>query len=467
VSIGGHILTPTAGASQAVRGLVSAPAFQALDPTTQRELSRAVEHVAGYLEADPYATGLAGPADLRQRMQQGQAPASPAPGQPAPAQPAPAPAGGGGSGSATGRVGEVTRATLNAIDFPQFVASLIQGTFKAIVDASIQQMEAYAALLQNVSATVDRFMDDNVTDGMARDHLTTEHPWLFKTDASRGKPQMTVDHTADRPMPSFLKDLGFDSPAQLDKSTVDSVVVPATRRSLSEQRQQTLATMVLMGINRVVIDDGEIKAKLVFHIDASETTDIKFDRQKATTGNMAGQAGSGMFNAPAARAQPRAGRRAGHPPGDHLIAEAARAGDRVPDRVSRPGTLHRQGCPQGWPNGRCSSLGVPSRIGAWTVRAPSVCGSTMRIRSSGAACLPASPTRASPSRVRAAASTQNPSSRTATSSSSASMLAGWPAPHDWPEGAPHASWGSCAKRARRTSTTRSRRACAACWCAQR
>src|SRR5262245_28371183 len=57
----------------------------------------------------------------------------------------------------TGRVGEVARATLNAIDFPSFVASLIQGTFKAIVDASIQQMEAYAELLKNVAKTVDQF----------------------------------------------------------------------------------------------------------------------------------------------------------------------------------------------------------------------------------------------------------------------------------------------------------------------
>ena len=72
----------------------------------------------------------------------------------------------------------------NAIDFPSFVASLIQGTFKAIVDASIQQMEAYAELLKNVAATVDRFMDDNVTDGQAKDYLADEHPRLF-TSATR------------------------------------------------------------------------------------------------------------------------------------------------------------------------------------------------------------------------------------------------------------------------------------------
>ena len=141
----------------------------------------------------------------------------------------------GGDRSAVGRVGEVTRATLTAIDFPQFVASLIQGTFKAIVDASIQQMEAYAALLKNVAATVDRFMDDNVTEGMAKDHLANEHSWLFRRDASRGQPQLVVDRDANRELPSFLKDLGFTlaGRARHARRSTD-VIVPATRRTLAE-----------------------------------------------------------------------------------------------------------------------------------------------------------------------------------------------------------------------------------------
>ena len=303
MSLAHDIVSGPSGAGRAVRSVIDAPAFQALDARTQRELVGAVDKVAAYLEGDPDgapAAAFAGPADLRNRMIQSQQPGA----QPAPAAPAPAPAPAAGAqpapaggGSAVGRVGEATRSTLAAIDFPQFVASLIQGTFKAIVDASIQQMEAYAALLKNVAATVDRFMDDNVTEGMAKDHLANEHSWLFKRDTSRGQPQLVADRNASRELPSFLKDLGFSAPAELDRTAVETVVVPATRRTLAETRQQTLATMVLMGINRVVVDDGEIKAKLMFHIDASETTELRFDQQKATTGNMAGQGGTGMFNA--------------------------------------------------------------------------------------------------------------------------------------------------------------------------
>ncbi len=225
--------------------------------------------------------------------------------QPVPAQPgapadgsAPAPAGGGGA-TPTGRAGEVARATLNAIDFPSFVASLIQGTFKAIVDASIQQMEAYAELLRNVAVTVDQFMNENVTDGQVKDYLADEHPDVFGKDTSGGMPALTVNRNGGAPtqLPSFLQDLGFTSPQDIDDASVDDVIVPATKRSLAETRQQTLATMVLMGINRVVVDDGEILAKLMFHIDASETTSLKFDQTKTTIGNMAQTAGHSQFTA--------------------------------------------------------------------------------------------------------------------------------------------------------------------------
>jgi hypothetical protein len=49
---------------------------------------------------------------------------------------------------------------VDAVDFPAFVADLIRGTFDAIVDASIQHMEAYGELLKEVSETVDEFLQD-------------------------------------------------------------------------------------------------------------------------------------------------------------------------------------------------------------------------------------------------------------------------------------------------------------------
>jgi len=193
----------------------------------------------------------------------------------------------------------VARATLNAIDFPSFVAGLIQGTFHAIVDASIQQMEAYAELLKNVAMDVDKFMTDNISEQSARDHLADQYDDIFARDTSGGQAKLVVKQNGSAPseLPSFLTDLGFQSVDDLDDDAVNNHVVPAARRDMAQTRQQTLATMVLMGINRVVVDDGEIDAKLQFHVDASESTKIKFDQKKTTNGTIAGRAGQNPFSA--------------------------------------------------------------------------------------------------------------------------------------------------------------------------
>lgn len=49
---------------------------------------------------------------------------------------------------------------LETVDFPGFVSSLIEGTFNAIVSASIEQMQAYADLL-NAVATALSGSDDH------------------------------------------------------------------------------------------------------------------------------------------------------------------------------------------------------------------------------------------------------------------------------------------------------------------
>ncbi|WP_140628283.1 hypothetical protein [Methylibium rhizosphaerae] len=276
-----------AAVRQLGQALRQAPAYRELNHDARRELDRSLGRI-GQMLAPLGGPGLARQMapDLRSQLAPGEV-QSPSPGpQPAVAPPAAsssqAPTAGTGP---VGRVGEVARATLNAIDFPSFVASLIQGTFQAIVDASIQQMEAYAELLKNVAGTVDKFMNDNVSDGMAKDYLADQYSGVIGRDTSSGTARLTVNRNAQS-LPSFFKDLGFDSPDQLTEQSLNEVVVPATRRQMAERRQQTLATMVLMGINRVIVKDGEISAKLMFHIDASETNNIKFDENKVTSGNI-------------------------------------------------------------------------------------------------------------------------------------------------------------------------------------
>jgi hypothetical protein len=285
------------------RILADSSSFAYLDRDTQTALTDALTQITGYLAKDnaapaaiPFAAQLA-PPNLQQQLSPQNQPNKPGqtPGQPVPGTPPPT---GAPAPTATGRVGEVTRATLNAINFPEFVSSLIKGTFQAITDASIQQMEAYAELLKNVAMSLDDFMTDNITNDAARDYLADNFDGYVTRDTSGGQPTLKPNPNAGgaSEMPTFFKDLGLETPSDIDEDSIEQKLVPAARKTMAERRQQTLATMVLMGINRIVVDEGEILAKLVFHIDASETMSMRFDQSKQTLGQMAGRSGNSGFS---------------------------------------------------------------------------------------------------------------------------------------------------------------------------
>ena len=159
------------------------------------------------------------------------------------------------------------------VDFPGFVASLIKGVFQAIVDASIQQMEAFAELVKNVSKSVDEYMKDNVTPNQARDYLAGRYPDHLQVDVSGQQPKVVPKPDANETeMPDFFKDLGLSAPVDsLDEQTAEEVLVPAARQQLAIDRQRMLLMMVLMGINRLVVTNGSVKAAVIFDLDLSST----------------------------------------------------------------------------------------------------------------------------------------------------------------------------------------------------
>jgi hypothetical protein len=135
---------------------------------------------------------------------------------------------------------------VHAVDFPAFVAGLIHGTFNAIVNASIEQMEAYGELVKAVAQAVDEFMQDNVDDAAARDWLASSFPEVFCRQDGRLKTRPNVPPRAW----SWLE--GALRMRERARSADLKTIVQAARRRLARARQQQLATMLMMGINRIV-----------------------------------------------------------------------------------------------------------------------------------------------------------------------------------------------------------------------
>lgn len=251
--------------------LTQSQAFRRLPKATQASLAHDLVKVGAYIaggeNGDNVPTGYALGRDATSGAD---LPSSrPQPGRPA---------GEDFQAAAARQGGRALTQVVRDVNFPQFVAGLIDGVFTAVVDASIQQMEAFAELVKNVAKSVDQFMKDNVSQNQARDYLANRFPDHIQVDLTGEEPRAIPREDQDEDnMPDFFSELGLPEPVDsLDEDTVEEVLVPAARRRVAMDRQQLLATMVLMGINRIVVGDGNISASVLFRLDTEDMLQREF-----------------------------------------------------------------------------------------------------------------------------------------------------------------------------------------------
>jgi hypothetical protein len=180
--------------------------------------------------------------------------------------------------SATDALGRRAGNLTDELDFPKFVASLIHGTFDAMVDSAIRQMEAYADLVAAVAKPLEQFTDENVSANQARDYLVEKYPrdvMLVDTGGELQLAPVAQGEDSEPNSPRWLAD--YDAAGEeLNAELLEERVLPAAREKVAKARLQTLATMVLMGINRIVVKDGTIGARLRFRAAASDRAAVQY-----------------------------------------------------------------------------------------------------------------------------------------------------------------------------------------------
>lgn len=173
---------------------------------------------------------------------------------------------------------------ISSVNFPKFVSGLIDGVFNAIVTSSIKQMEAYAELVANVAKSVDQYMKDNVTENNARDYLVDRYPHALDMDFTDEGPRLKArEGLAEDAMPDFQTDLSLPEPvSSLDGATAEEQLVPAARRRIAMDRQQLLATMVMMGVNRLVVTNGLIEASCLFEVNTRDEVRRRMQQKRTS-----------------------------------------------------------------------------------------------------------------------------------------------------------------------------------------
>ncbi|KRD41338.1 hypothetical protein ASE38_17175 [Cellulomonas sp. Root930] len=227
------------------------------------------------------------------------------------------------SGVATDRLARTTRDTLDAVSFPRFVTELITGVFKAMNDSNQQQLTAFVDLIRNVAQTTEGFADSNVGVSGARQWLAERFPSSYVIEGAeedadaddltgldpdeRRERQAEIQAERDASTRLVLRP-GSRPPSEAALRTAlgvpegDSIaagdpeaLLPLVRQTLARNRQQLLATMVQMGLQRIVIESGRLNASMRFHIDTSSAAEndkgSQFDLRNTVEGGVGAKFG--------------------------------------------------------------------------------------------------------------------------------------------------------------------------------
>lgn len=158
------------------------------------------------------------------------------------------------------QAGELAGGFIDEVDFPGFVKDLLKGVFDANLEVTLAQMESYQKLLKVASQSVSKFInaiDDAASFGYLAENNGDEFGLSFSDEEDE-----------DGSKKLQLTDSGGE-PVDLGDNQVKARIMDAKIQMAKEQRAMLRET-ILMGITRLVVEKGNVKASVLFDIKATE-----------------------------------------------------------------------------------------------------------------------------------------------------------------------------------------------------
>ena len=186
------------------------------------------------------------------------------------------------------------------LGFVEFTAGLINGTFDAIIGATIKQMKAYAELVADISKELTQFQAENISDAQVNAHLSNRYP------DGKGGTSVRSDYTFQATAADLANGVTGSTASQNLQAVVEALIletaglktpaVPLTRTNLNIPQTDTsiiftpaqigqirtaigptlasnmldhLRAMAREGMARIVITAGSIRTKLTFNVNST------------------------------------------------------------------------------------------------------------------------------------------------------------------------------------------------------
>jgi hypothetical protein len=166
------------------------------------------------------------------------------------------------------QAGELAGDFVDNVDFPGFVRDLLKGVFDANLNVTLQQMAAYQEMLKAATASVAKFVnaiDDTAAFGYLAENNSDDFGLTLDDDrkGEDGQPALALTDKDGNKL-----DIGDNE--------VKARIMEAKIAMAREQRA-LLRETILMGITRLVVEKGVVKASVLFDIKASEKI-VKADK---------------------------------------------------------------------------------------------------------------------------------------------------------------------------------------------
>lgn len=161
------------------------------------------------------------------------------------------------------QLGDMASDFIDAVSFPTFVSDLLEGVFRANLMVQREQMVAYQELLKSATQSLVFFMKK------------IEPAESFAYLAANEQDDFSVSFPADGG-PAELADKDGNIVAREGQETEDAAIkakiMDATLAMAKEQRAM-LREILLMGVTRLVVDKGVVRASVKFDFKATEAID--------------------------------------------------------------------------------------------------------------------------------------------------------------------------------------------------
>lgn len=159
------------------------------------------------------------------------------------------------------QAGKLAGEFIEEVDFPGFVRDLLEGVFEANLNVTLKQMESYQKLLKTATESVSKFVNA-IDDTAAFGYLAENNSDEFNIDFSDSEKEQ------DGTPKAILTDSGGE-PKDIGDNEVKARIMEAKIAMAKEQRA-LLRETILMGITRLVVEKGQVKASVLFDIKSHE-----------------------------------------------------------------------------------------------------------------------------------------------------------------------------------------------------